>query len=310
MRDLHNGHSSSVQSLLPPLYPGTALFVFFWMPFMFPHCSDSILYLDIDRLHVINETFGMHVGDDVIVSVAECMAKALPAKALSARISGDRLAALIPNSRWRRPPNWRSASGRPPQASCRAQAKDRSRYRSLGGRSRRARRKRARACLATAEIACKAAKDRGRNRVEVFQDSDQSIIRRHTDILVIGKLREALGQRQLPARCAADPAASRQLRTAALRAPDPHAGRPRRDHSAREIPLLGRALPTHADGRSLGRAPGLRAARRAQRRGRRRDRPLRDQLVRASRCRTRHSSTSSRRRSGRAGFRRTRCVSS
>jgi diguanylate cyclase (GGDEF)-like protein len=47
---------------------------------------------------VINETFGMHVGDDVIVSVAECMAKALPAAALSARISGDRLAALIPNA--------------------------------------------------------------------------------------------------------------------------------------------------------------------------------------------------------------------
>ena len=60
--------------------------------------AHSILYLDIDRLHVINETFGMHVGDDVIVSVAECMAKALPAKALSARISGDRLAALIPDS--------------------------------------------------------------------------------------------------------------------------------------------------------------------------------------------------------------------
>ncbi len=46
--------------------------------------------------------------------------------------------------------------------------------------------------MATAEIACKAAKDRGRNRLEVFQDSDQSIIRRHTDILVIGKLRDAL----------------------------------------------------------------------------------------------------------------------
>ncbi len=57
-----------------------------------------ILYLDIDRLHVINETFGMHVGDDVIVSVADRMAKTLPPAALSARISGDRLAALIPNS--------------------------------------------------------------------------------------------------------------------------------------------------------------------------------------------------------------------
>ena len=28
--------------------------------------------------------------------------------------------------------------------------------------------------------------DRGRNRGEIFQDSDQSIIRRHTDISVIG----------------------------------------------------------------------------------------------------------------------------
>src|ERR1700691_1526290 len=57
-----------------------------------------ILYLDIDRLHVINETFGMHVGDDVIASVAECMAKSLPAGALSARISGARRDALLPNS--------------------------------------------------------------------------------------------------------------------------------------------------------------------------------------------------------------------
>ena len=63
-----------------------------------PNATHIILYLDIDRLHVINETFGMHVGDDVIVSVADRMAKALPPGALSARISGDRLAALIPNS--------------------------------------------------------------------------------------------------------------------------------------------------------------------------------------------------------------------
>jgi diguanylate cyclase (GGDEF)-like protein len=152
-----------------------------------------ILYLDIDRLHVINETFGMHVGDDVIVSVAECMAKSLPAGALSARISGDRLAALIPNS------NMDAAAvvaekirasaaaivPRAGQGSFEVSA-------CLGvapiGRSDHP----LAHALATAEIACKAAKDRGRNRVEMFQDSDQSIIRRHTDILVIGKLRDAL----------------------------------------------------------------------------------------------------------------------
>jgi Amt family ammonium transporter len=46
--------------------------------------------------------------------------------------------------------------------------------------------------LANAEIACKAAKDRGRNRVEIFQDADQSIIRRSTDIVVVQALHEAL----------------------------------------------------------------------------------------------------------------------
>jgi Amt family ammonium transporter len=46
--------------------------------------------------------------------------------------------------------------------------------------------------LANAEIACKAAKDRGRDRVEVFQDSDLSIMRRSADIVVVQTLHEAL----------------------------------------------------------------------------------------------------------------------
>ncbi len=156
--------------------------------------SHVILYLDIDRLHVINETFGMHVGDDVIVNVAECMAKSLPAGALSARISGDRLAALIPNCSMDAAAiiaeRIRAAAAaiapRAGQGSFEVSV-------CIGvapiGRSDNP----LAHALATAEIACKAAKDRGRNRVEMFQDSDQSIIRRHTDILVIGKLRDALG---------------------------------------------------------------------------------------------------------------------
>jgi diguanylate cyclase (GGDEF)-like protein len=155
--------------------------------------THTILYLDIDRLHVINETFGMHVGDDVIVSVAECMARSLPAGALSARISGDRLAALIPDSQMDAAAivaeKIRAAAAaivpRAGQGSFEVSV-------CIGvapiGRSDNP----LAHALATAEIACKAAKDRGRDRVEMFQDSDQSIIRRHTDILVIGKLRDAL----------------------------------------------------------------------------------------------------------------------
>src|SRR5208282_4842728 len=152
-----------------------------------------ILYLDIDRLHVINETFGMHVGDDVIVSVAECMAKALPTTALSARISGDRLAALIPNA------NLEGATAIAEKV-CAAAAAIKPRAGqgaydvsvSIGVAPISGSDDSLAHALATAEIACKAAKDRGRNRVETFQDSDQSIIRRHTDILVIGQLRNAL----------------------------------------------------------------------------------------------------------------------
>ena len=155
--------------------------------------SHVILYLDIDRLHVINETFGMHVGDEVIVMVAERMAKSLPVGALSARISGDRLAALIPNSSM--------DCAAQVAESIRSAAQSNVPHAGQGSFE-------VSVCvgvspvvhsdhplahaLATAEIACKAAKDRGRNRVEMFQDSDQSIIRRHTDILVIGKLRDAL----------------------------------------------------------------------------------------------------------------------
>ncbi len=153
-----------------------------------------ILYLDIDRLHVINETFGMHVGDDVIVNVAGCMAKSLPAGALSARISGDRLAGLIPSSSMDAAA---AVAEKIRAAACaivpRAGQGSFEVSVCLGvapiGRSDNP----LAHALATAEIACKAAKDRGRNRVEMFQDSDQSIIRRHTDILVIGKLRDALG---------------------------------------------------------------------------------------------------------------------
>jgi diguanylate cyclase (GGDEF)-like protein len=155
--------------------------------------SHIILYLDIDRLHVVNETFGMHVGDDVIVSVAERLARTLPPGALSARISGDRFAALVPNATMESAAVIAekiraAAEGIVPRAGqgsfevsvCLGVAPIGRSDNPLAH------------ALATAEIACKAAKDRGRNRVEIFQDSDQSIIRRHTDILVIGKLREAL----------------------------------------------------------------------------------------------------------------------
>jgi EAL domain-containing protein (putative c-di-GMP-specific phosphodiesterase class I) len=46
--------------------------------------------------------------------------------------------------------------------------------------------------MAAAEAACKAAKDRGRGRVELYQEADRSIVRRFEDVAIIGTLREAI----------------------------------------------------------------------------------------------------------------------
>ena len=158
-----------------------------------PSSVHGILYLDIDRLHVVNETFGMHVGDEVIAGVAACLAGALPAGSLSARISGDRLAALIPDTSLRAATalgeTVREAAAKiamhPGHGSFDVSV-------SIGVAPISGTEQSLAHALATAEVACKAAKDRGRNRTETFQDSDQSIVRRHTDIMVVGQLRSAL----------------------------------------------------------------------------------------------------------------------
>jgi diguanylate cyclase (GGDEF)-like protein len=156
-----------------------------------PEC---VLYLDIDRMHVVNDNFGMHVGDEVIGKVAEALRRKPRPGALAARIAGDRFAVFLPDCTL----EFAQQIGELLRRQCAeltyargdgtvqvsvsvgaAELPPDSHNRLAHG-------------LANAEIACKAAKDRGRNRVEVFQDADQSIIRRSTDIVVVQALHEAL----------------------------------------------------------------------------------------------------------------------
>ena len=57
--------------------------------------ENCVIYVDIDRLHVLNENLGLHVGDEVIVRVAEVIRRALAPRMLASRISGDRFAVLM-----------------------------------------------------------------------------------------------------------------------------------------------------------------------------------------------------------------------
>ncbi|MGH8198193.1 MAG: putative bifunctional diguanylate cyclase/phosphodiesterase [Steroidobacteraceae bacterium] len=155
---------------------------------------ESVLYLDVDRLHVVNDNFGMHIGDELISKVAEVLRKKARPGALAARIAGDRFAVFLPDCTL----EFSQQIGEMLRRQCSeltyargdgtvqvsvsvgaAELPVESRDRLAHG-------------LANAELACKAAKDRGRNRVEIFQDADQSIMRRHADVLVVQALHEAL----------------------------------------------------------------------------------------------------------------------
>ena len=136
----------------------------------------SALYIDVDQLHAINENSGMHVGDALLGQLGELIRQRLPPGAFGARISGDRFAVMLP------------ARVQDAEAFAEALREGTERLAMVSTEARLpvsisagvaavdAQASELAQVLAPAETACKAAKDRGRNRVEVYQPSDASIV--------------------------------------------------------------------------------------------------------------------------------------
>ena len=157
----------------------------------------SALSIDINRMHVINDNYGMHMGDRVIAQLGELIRTRLPPGAIAARISGDRFAILLPAA---------LQDAAEFAEALRAGAEDLAAVFgdgkmpvsvSIGVSAVDARSKEFVHAFAAAETACKAANDRGRNRVEVYQEADESIVRRFTDINLVADLRAAIAEDRL-----------------------------------------------------------------------------------------------------------------
>lgn len=160
-----------------------------------PDCAaGGLAYLDVDRMHVVNELHGFEVGNELIVRIADLLSPPLlPRDALAARLSGDRFVIVLPNC------DARAARGiaqviqkavmalkfgpadHPVEVSVSCGVADIVAMPQGLERS-----------VAAAEIACKTAKSRGRNRVELYASDDRSMMRRHDDAVAVGKLRAAL----------------------------------------------------------------------------------------------------------------------
>jgi len=153
-----------------------------------------VLYGDMDQLHVINKLAGFAVGDRAISEAGGALQTAeLPAGACSCHLSGDRFTVYVPRTTL-------AQARRIAEDLCKRVSALAVDVHSVptplsisfgvalipssdGGLGH---------ALAAAEAACKTAKDRGRGRVEVYQEADQSIVQRNDDVLVADRLRHAL----------------------------------------------------------------------------------------------------------------------
>jgi diguanylate cyclase (GGDEF)-like protein len=156
--------------------------------------ESSVIYLDIDHMHVANELHGFELGNELIVRVADLLSTPLlPEGALAARISGDRFAIVLPSSN--STDAMKIAKTLQTAASRLVMGPFKDAFEvsiSCGvsdlipmpdGLPR---------AIAAAELACKTAKKHGRNRVELYDCGDGSMMRRRGDALAVGQLRSAL----------------------------------------------------------------------------------------------------------------------
>jgi diguanylate cyclase (GGDEF)-like protein len=157
----------------------------------------SSLYINVDQLHVINDSFGMRVGDGVLGELGELLRSRLPPGAIAARISGDRFSVLLPMHLDDAQRFGESLCEGAEQLGTR-QGTSRLRVSiSIGVAALDSSEGELMHSLAAAETACKAAKDRGRNRVEVYRTNDVSLVRRFADINIAGRIHDAISAGRL-----------------------------------------------------------------------------------------------------------------
>jgi diguanylate cyclase (GGDEF)-like protein len=154
----------------------------------------NVLYLDIDHMHVANELHGFEMGNELIVRVADMLsAPLLPENALACRIAGDRFAVILPSATAAEA----MAIAQKLQAAVAQLVIGPTRESfdislSCGVAGLLAMPEGLARGIAAAELACKTAKNRGRNRVEMYACEDGSMMRRHRDAILVGQLRSAL----------------------------------------------------------------------------------------------------------------------
>ncbi len=154
------------------------------------HC---VLQIDIDQLHVVNDLMGYQEGDSLIRRVARILRNNIRETDSLARLGGDDFAVLLTGCRPSRAYDVARDIGEAVrELEVISASKQLNVTASVGIASMDRETEGIVGVMAAAEIACKAAKEAGRDRIQVFEKDNTTLVRRSEEIGWIGRVQQAL----------------------------------------------------------------------------------------------------------------------
>lgn len=154
------------------------------------HC---LLHIDIDQLHVINDLMGHQEGDKLIRRVAKVLRGGLRDTDCLARLGGDEFGVLLHRCGMSKAFDVATKINKAiRELDVIAANRQLNVTTSVGIASMTQDSEGIVGVLASAEIACKAAKDNGRDRIQVFEEDNTTLVRRSEDIGWMGQVQQAL----------------------------------------------------------------------------------------------------------------------
>src|SRR6056297_186123 len=153
----------------------------------------ALVIFDLDKLQLVNDSFGHGAGDDILRRFAAELQQAVPHDGVATRLSGDNFGVLLHHCDVERAAAFaEDVRRRARRLSYLRGDKAVTLTVSAGVAAWRRESGGAAAALVAPKVACTAAKEHGRDRVEVYDQDDRSIIRRADDIRIVAHLQNAL----------------------------------------------------------------------------------------------------------------------
>ncbi len=158
-----------------------------------PQDMHQLIYFDLDNLQLVNDRFGRDAGDEVIIRFARLLEEDLPKSAVLSRLTGDDFCMLLTHANSDTAYEY-AQKIREQGTALRYLEGDKSLQvtmsigiaefsRTTGDDG---------SALTTARMACEAAKDHGRDRIEIYDDQNHSIVRRFDDMQLVAEIQQAL----------------------------------------------------------------------------------------------------------------------